>query len=221
MSAVRKVTAAVSVAAVVGAGGIGVAQAASQSAGATKASHAAGPGDRHRGAPMMSTANLDATAKTLGVSTIQLKAAVDASKPAKGSGDKPASMASELATALGVDVAKVQAILDANRPARPAAGSAPAAGSGPAAGSEPTGPRPARPDDSKLVTALATGLKLDEATVQAAFDKLDAAHKSADAARRTAMYAAIGASLGLRSDAVQAAFEANRPARHGPPPPAA
>ncbi|HEX4344856.1 MAG TPA: hypothetical protein VHZ31_04780 [Solirubrobacteraceae bacterium] len=215
MSRVRRITAAVSAAALVGAGGIGVAQAASQTSGSTKASHSAGPGDRHGGGPTMSSANLAAIAKALGVTTAQLKAAQDAAKPAQGTGGKPASMASTLAMALGVDAAKVQAILDANRPAMPAAGAKPAAGTKPAGG------RPAKPDDAKLISALATGLNLDEATVKAAFDKIDAARKTADAARQTAMYAAIATSLGLSSDAVQAAFAANRPARHGPPPAAA
>ena len=51
-------------------------------------------------------------------------------------------MAAELAAALGADVAKVKEILDANRPAKPARG----------------GAARTRPDDAKLVAALASGL---------------------------------------------------------------
>jgi hypothetical protein len=210
MSRIRKATAAVSVAALVGAGGIGVAQAASTSSSSTAAKTARSdrPGGKSGGP--MSTASLAAIAKTLGVTSAQLKAAMDATKPAAGTKDDHAGMAAELATALGVDTSAVQSILDANRPAKPAAGTKPTAGSRPKRG--------ARPDNTKLITALATGLKLDEATVKAAFAKLDAAHQADHAARETAMYAAIAEQLGVSSDAVKAAFEANRPAKQGPPP---
>jgi len=152
----------------------------------------------------MSSVQLAAIAKTLGVTTAQLKAALDASKPAKPTGNMPTGngMATELAAALGADLAKVKEILDANRPAKPAAGTRPAPGT-----------RPARPDQSKLIAALATGLGIDEATVKAAFDRLEAAHQADHAARETAMYAAVAKELGLSTDAVKAAFEANRPAR--------
>jgi hypothetical protein len=208
MSRIRKVTAAVSVAALVGAGGIGVAQAASTSSSAAKTARSDRPGGK-RGGPM-STASIAAIAKTLGITSAQLKAAMDATKPAAGTKPDRSGMAAELATALGVDTSAVQTILDANRPAKPAAGTKPTAGSRPKRG--------AKPDNSKLITALATGLKLDEATVKAAFTKLDAAHKADHSARESAMYAAIAKQLGLSTDAVQAAFEANRPAKQGPPP---
>jgi protein-disulfide isomerase-like protein with CxxC motif len=114
-------------------------------------------------------------------------------------------MASELASALGVSTAQVQTILDANRPARPAR---------PAAGTQATRPaRGAKPANTKLLAALADGLNLDTATVKAAFDKIEAAHRAEHTAREAAMYAALAAELNLSTDAVQAAFEANRPAK--------
>jgi len=91
----------------------------------------------------------------------------------------------------------------------------PAAGTRPKAGSEPR--KGAHPSNARLVAALATGLKLDEATVKAAFAKIDAAHKADHAAREDARHAAIAKQLGLSSDAVEAAFDANRPAKQGPP----
>jgi hypothetical protein len=217
MTKLRKITAAASAIAVLGAGGLTATQAATAASDSGTTSSAAGhPGPRGGGGPMMNTAQLDAIAKTLGVTTAQLKAALDATKPAKG--DKPDGdgMATELAAALGVDVAKIKTILDANRPAKPAAGTKPAAGSKPPA--KPAGARPPKPDNSKLVTALATGLGIDEATVKAAFDKIDAAHQADHATQDAAKYAAIASKLGVSADAVKAAFEANRPAHAGPPP---
>ncbi len=210
MSRIRKVTAAVSAVAVLGAGGLTAAQAATSSATKDSTSSSARPGAKRGGGPM-STAQLAAIAKTLGVTSAQLKAALDATKPAKPAGAKPDrgdGMATELATALGVDVAKVKTILDANRPAKPAAGTRPAK---PAAGTRPA--KGARPDQSKLIAALATGLGIDEATVKAAFDKIDAAHQADHAARDDAKFAAIAKELGLSTAAVKAAFEANRPAK--------
>jgi protein-disulfide isomerase-like protein with CxxC motif len=163
-------------------------------------------GDRpaHRGGGPMSSATLAKIAAQLGVSTTQLKAAMTATKPAKPAAgtDRRAAMATELAGALGADVAKIQTILDANRPARPT-------------GAKPAGPPPAgaRPSNTKLIAALASGLGIDEATVKAALDKIEAAHKAEHAAREIAMYAALAKELDLSADAVQAAFEANRPAK--------
>jgi hypothetical protein len=200
MTRARKITATISTVALLGAGGLGVVQSAT--AAKDSGSTSARPGGKRGGGPM-STAQLAAIAKTLGVTSAQLKAALDASKPAKPtSAKRKDGMAAALATALNVDVAKVAAILDANRPARPAAGTKPAKGT-----------RPAKPDDAKLVTALATGLSIDEATVQAAFDTIEADHQADHTARETAMYAAVAKELGLSADAVQAAFEANRPAK--------
>jgi protein-disulfide isomerase-like protein with CxxC motif len=197
MTRVRKITATISTVALLGAGGLGIAQSATaaKQSGSTSARQAG-----KRGGGPLATAQLAAIAKTLGVTSAQLKAALDASRP---TGTRPKDgMATALATALNVDVAKVTAILDANRPAKPAAGTKPAKGA-----------RPARPDDAKLVTALATGLGVDEATVKTAFDTIEAAHQADHAARETAMYAAVAKELGLSADAVEAAFEANRPAK--------
>jgi Spy/CpxP family protein refolding chaperone len=201
----QKVTATVCAAALLGVGGLSAAQAATSTtaSGTSSASHAGRPGGPGRGGPM-AAAQLAKIAKTLGVTNAQLKSALDATRPAKPTGDRPdrgAALASDLATALGVDAAQIQTILDANRPAKPADGARPAPGT-----------RPAKPDNSKLITALATGLNLDEATVKAAFAKVDAAHKADHAAHDQAMYAAVAKQLGLSTDAVQAAFEANRPA---------
>jgi hypothetical protein len=202
MSRLRKITATVSAVALLGAGGLSAAQAATTSKDSTTSSAARAHGKRPGGP--MSRAQLAAIAKTLGVTSAQLKAALDASRPANPSGTRPdpgAEMATALASALNVDVADVKAILDANRPPRPAAGT------------KPSGARPARPDQSKLVAALASGLNIDAATVKAALDKIEAAHEAEHATREAAMYAAVAKELGLSTDAVKAAFEANRPAK--------
>lgn len=104
-----------------------------------------------------------------------------------------------LGAKLGVSVERLQAAMDATRPAKPAAGERPKAG--------------ARPDESKLVSALATGLKLDRATVQAALEKLHAAHEAEHEARHAAMAAALAKELGLSTEKVQSALEATRPAK--------
>ena len=193
MSRIRKTTAVVSVAALLGAGGFGVAQAATSATGAA----ADRPAHRH-GGPLAS-AQLGAIAKQLGVTTAQLKAAMQAAKPAPPADGaaRPDRFASALATALGADLAKVREILDANRPAKPARGTKPSA----------------KPSNTKLIAALASGLDLDTVTVKAALDKVEAARKADHAAREAAMYAAVAAELNLSTDAVRAAFEANRPAK--------
>ena len=84
-------------------------------------------------------------------------------------------------------VAEIQTILDANRPAKPA-------GARPARGAKPAG---ARPSNTKLVAALANGLDIDEATVKAAFAKIEAAQKAEHTARAATMYAALAKELGL------------------------
>ncbi len=193
---IRKATAVVTAAALMGGGGLGIAQAAS----GTSASGDR-PAHRQGGGPM-SSATLAKIAARLGVTTTQLKAAMTATRPAAGT-DRRADKATELAAALGADVAEIQTILDANRPARPA-------GARPARGAKPAG---ARPSNTKLVAALANGLDIDEATVKAAFAKIEAAHKAEHTARAATMYAALAKELGLSTDAVQAAFEANRPAK--------
>lgn len=188
----RKIAALMSATALLGGTGIGIADAAKSSTASTS-TRSAGHGDRHRG-PIPAAA-LQKIAAALGVSTADLKAALDANRPARPADGGPQQFAADLAGALGVETSSVQAILDANRPARPAAGSA-----------------PARPDRSALIAALADGLKLDTATVTAALDKLDAAHRADHQAREAAMYAALAKTLGKTTGEVQAAFEANRPA---------
>jgi hypothetical protein len=193
----RKSAALFSVVAVLGGGGIGAAQAvgASSSTAAPATARAGLP--PHRG---LSETALERIAAKLGVSATQLKAAVEANRPARRDGnDRPpagAGPAAELAEALGVTEAKVQQILDANRPD---------------AGSRDA--RPAKPDQSKLATALAAGLNLDKAKVEAALDKLAAARDKDHAARHAAEYAAIAKTLGVDADDVKAAFEAVLPAR--------
>jgi hypothetical protein len=73
--------------------------------------------------------------------------------------------------------------------------------------------RPATPDDSALVTALATGLNLDQTAVEAALAKVQAAHQADPEARETARFTALAKTLGVDAAKVQAAFEAVRPAR--------
>jgi DNA-binding MarR family transcriptional regulator len=194
---IRKIAATGAVAVLLGGAGLGAAQASTQStASASSGTAATGADGKPRGGP--STAQLEAIAAKLGVTTAQLKAAMDANRPERPSGakrDRGAGMAADLAKALGVDASKISAILEANRPARPAEGT-----------------RPAKPDQSRLVTALASGLGIDEATVKSALTKLAAAHKADHGARHTAMATAIAASLDLEASDVKAAFEAARPA---------
>src|SRR4051794_14067896 len=197
----RKIAAVLSAVSLMGATAIGAAEAASSGSG-TQTAKQGGQG-HDRGPRPLSTAQLAKIASALGVTTDQLKSALDENRPAKPSGDDakhgPQQFAGDLASALGVDTSAVKTILDANRPPKPPSRPAP-------------GTMPPKPDTTKLVAALADGLNLDNATVQAAVDKLEAAHKADETARHTAMYAAVAKSLGVSSDAVQAAFEANLPA---------
>ena len=208
MSRIRKVTVAVSAAALLGAGGISAASAASTSSAGSPGSRPARSGPRP-GGPMPAAA-LDAIAQALGVTSAQLTAALEATRPAKPAAgtrpDRGAGLASELATALGVDAAQVKTILDASRPAKPAAGAR-------------TKGKRGKPDDSKLIAALASGLNIDQATVQAAFDTIEAAHTAEHDAREATMYAAIATKLGVSAEAVKTAFEANRPVKPGGPRP--
>ncbi len=199
---IRRMTAVMSAATVLGAVGIGAAQAATKTDGGSSTTSAERPaGLPGRGGP--TAAQLETIASKLGVTRAGLTAAIEANRPARPSGerrgDRGAGLAAELATALGVEASKVQAILDANRPSRPAAGSQAA--------------RPAKPDHTKLIAALASGLNIEQATVKAAFDKLESSRRADHQARHDAQYAAIAKTLGLEADAVKAAFEAVRPAR--------
>lgn len=199
MPRMRKTAAIVTAAALIGGGGLGVAQAATGDGGSRPAR--SGP----PGGPMNST-SLANIASALGVTTAQLRAALEANRPAKpakaarGAG----AMASELAAALGVDVADVREILAADRPSR---------GDRSARRTNGARSRGAKPSHAKLIAALARGLNLDTATVKAAFKKIEADRKAEHTAREAAMYAAVASDLGLSADAVKAAFEANRPAR--------
>ncbi|MCW2989923.1 MAG: hypothetical protein JWM73_517 [Solirubrobacterales bacterium] len=196
----RRLAAVLSATALLGGAGLGVAEAAKTTSRTQSSTSARPAGDR--GGPIPSAA-LAKIATTLGVSTADLKAALDANRPAAPAGSPPqggpGDMAADLADALGVQTSAVQTILDANRPAKPATRPA-------------KGTRPPRPDATKLIAALASGLNLDQATVTAAVDKLDAAHKADRQAHETAMYAALATALNKTAADVQAAFEANRPA---------
>jgi hypothetical protein len=235
---IRKAAAVATSVAVLGAAGIGVANAAdTTSSGTSKSTTNAGRDHRGPG-PGARADELAKVAKTLGVTTEKLQAAEDAARPAKG--DRPDKgsdgRAAEIAAALGVDTAKVQSILDANRPTPPKDGDRPAA---PKAGEQPPAPKngeqpPApkngerpkgpgrggpggpggpRPDDTKLISALATGLGIDEAKVKSALADIAAAHEKEHAAKDAERYAAIAKTLGLDAKDVQAAYEAARPAK--------
>jgi len=200
MSRIRKAAALISVAALIGTGGLGAAQAATYDG----SSAADRPTQRHGGGPLPS-AQLTAIAEQLGITSEQLKAAMQAAKPAKPAAGTAASrgdgMVTALAAALGADAATVKEILDANRPAKPSSTQ------------RRSGKPPAKPANTKLVAALASGLSIDTATVKAAFAKIEAARKADHAAREAAMYAAVAAQLNVSADAVKTAFEANRPAK--------
>jgi hypothetical protein len=187
----RKLAAVLSATALLGGAGVGIADAAKTTSG-TRSSQSAPPGG-HRGGMLPGSA-LTRIATALGVSSADLKAALEANKPARPATDPRAGFAADIADALGVETPAVQTILDANRPtSKPAKG--------------------AKPDPTKLIAALADGLNLDTATVTAAFDKLDAAHEADHTARESAMYAALASALDKTAAEVQAAFEANRPAK--------
>lgn len=188
----RKLAAVLSAGALLGGAGAGLADAAkSGSSNGTRSAQQSGRPDGKRGGPL-SSATLAKIASALGVSSADLKAALEANRPAKPSGDgAKGGFAADLATALGVEESAVQAILDANKPAgKPAKGS--------------------RPDQSALVTALASGLSLDEATVTSALESLHGKHDRRGPG--TELYATIATALGKTAAEVQAAFEANRPA---------
>ena len=201
---IHKFSAILATAAVAAGSGLGIAQAqtgdGTSSTTTTTQHDRPAPGKRGGPGKGMRAADLKALAAKLDVTVAKLKAAMDAARPAgPAAGEKrgPGDMAADLATALGVETAAVQKILDANRPEKPAAGESHAPGT--------------KPDHSKLISALASGLNIDEATVKAAFTKLDAAREAEHEARHTAMAAAIAKELGLSTEKVQAALEATRP----------
>lgn len=199
----RRAIAVLSATALLGGAGLGAAQAA-QSDGA--AERRAGTEQRRGPLPASALAKI---ADALGVSTAELRAAMQATRPGKpASGQRPergaraAELAAALAQALGAETDAVREILEAHRPAGPAADRRPARGA-----------RPTAPDLDELVAALATGLDVSEAKVRAALDELHDAHRAEREQRHTAMYAALAQELGLRTEQVRAAFEANRPQR--------
>ena len=196
----RKIAALLSATALIGGAGVGIADAAKS--GSSRTTTSAKQGRHGPGRGPIPSAAIEKIASTLGVSSDALKAALEANRPAKpAEGDRPGpgQLASDLATALGVETSAVKEILDANKPPKPTSRPKP-------------GSMPPKPDTTKLVSALATGLNIDQATVQAAFDKLQAAHEAEHQARETAMFEALAKSLGKTADEVKAAFEANRPA---------
>jgi len=137
--------------------------------------------------------DLAAVAKTLGVSEADLQKAVQAARPQPPNGNPPqrTDLAAAIAKELGVATADVQAVLDANRPSHH--------------------------DDTALVAALVKRFSVTEAKAQAALDSVEKAHEADHEARETAMYAALAKALGKDADAVQKAFEANRPAKPAMP----
>jgi hypothetical protein len=148
-----------------------------------------GGGKGGHGGPRIDTAAL---ATTLGVTEAKLKAALDATRPANGAKDD--ERAAAIAKALGATTTEVQAVLDANRPARPAAGTAPQE-------------RPAKPDESKLVAALADKLGVSQAKAQAALDAAHGDHGDRD----SELAAALAKELGLDTATVKAALDAQHP----------
>ena len=133
--------------------------------------------------------DLAAVAKTLGVSEADLQKAVQAARPQPPQRQPAAARPTSPPRSrkeLGVATADVQAVLDANRPSHH--------------------------DDTALVAALVKRFSVTEAKAQAALDAVEKAHEADHEARETAMYAAIAKALGKDADAVQKAFEANRPA---------
>lgn len=198
MSRLRKTTAVAASVALVASAGLGAAQAATSSKDRSASSTQQRPGKRGP-----SAAELNAIASKLGVTTAQLRAAMEATRPAKPAGERRgpgADRAAAIAAALGADVAKVTEILEANRPPRPT--TLPAAGT-----------KPPKPDQTALIKALADGLGIEQSVVKAALDKLEADHRAEHEQRHTAMVTALAEELGLEVAAVKAAFEAAKPAK--------
>jgi len=204
MSPFRQLAAVGATMAIVGTAGLGVANAADQSASGSSRTATTRPGPGHRGGHELTSAQLSSIAAKLGVTSTQLQAAIAANRPARPSGARPDrgdGRATELATALGADATKVAAILETNRPARP---STPPSS---------TSQRPAQPDESALIAALAKGLSVEESAVKAALAKVRAAHQAEHQAPDGARYAALAKTLGVDAAAVKSAFEAVLPAR--------
>ena len=182
----RKLAAVLSATALLG--GVGIATAADGGSG------------KRGGPPKVAIAKI---ATALGVTNAELKSALEANRPerpANGERPGPEAFAADIAEALGVETSAVTPILEANKPARPAT-------------KPKKGSRPPKPDHTALIAALAEGLSIDQSTVEAAFTQLEADRQAEHDARHTAMYTAVAEALGKTVDEVQAAFEANRPAK--------
>lgn len=204
----RNLTAVMATTALTAGAGLGVAQA--QNGGGSPDRPA--PRGEHRHGP--GAAHLSALAQRLGVSTARLREALQAIRPARGErGPGPrggkGDLAAKLATALGVEPAAVEEILAANRPQPPARGERPRHGERPRGGG-----RPPRPDLSRLVTALAEGLDVEEAKVKAALDALETRHRAEHDARHAEIAAALAKELGLDADDVEAALRDVPPFKH-------
>ena len=112
MSRFRKTTAVAASVALVASGGLGAAQAATSSK-----DRAASPSQQRPGKRGPSTAELDAIASKLGITTAQLRSAMQATRPAKPTGERPGRpdqtvLVKTLADELGVEQSAVKAALD-------------------------------------------------------------------------------------------------------------
>ena len=139
-------------------------------------------------------ADLAAVAKAIGVTEAKLRSVVEAARPDRSAnGAKPDrdAFAAAIAKSLGQTTADVEAVLDATRQAG--------------------GGRHGRGDQSQLVSALASKFSVSQEKAQAAVDAAQKAHEAEHQEREAAMYAAIAKALSKDADAVQKAFEANRP----------
>lgn len=191
----RKIVAAVATTAIAAGAGIGVAQAQNSESGTSGTTGTKQQRDQRRGP---STAQLQKLASALGVTTAQLKTALQDIRPAKG--ERPArgdrtDYAAAIAAELGVETAAVQKILDANRPERPARGAKPPKPPTSASSAAKRAGKPPKRDNTKLIAALASGLNKDSATAKAAVEKVDAAQKAKHDAEHKAREAAFAKAL--------------------------
>ena len=171
--------------------------------------HAAGDrGHTHPGGHGMH-ADLAAVAKALDVTEAKLQAAFDAARPDRSTDRRGtgAERTAALATSLGESATNVQAVLDGllgtDGPGH--------RGHGGRGDHGPGGRGPGRHDDTALVAALVKKFSVSESKAQAAVDAAEKAGQAERTARETAMYAAVAKALDKSADAVQKAFEANRP----------
>ena len=208
----KRITAALATATVVVAGGFGLAQQASGQSTPAKAKSTVKKD--HRGHKGHKGPRVAALAAKLGVSTTVLKAALDATRPARPDAasrptkaQKQTERATFLATELGVSVDQAKAALEAARPAKPV-------GDRPENGQK--GPRGPRPDVSVLAGKIATSLGIDKDVVTAALIKGRAAHEAErnakHSARQSERASALAQKLDIDVSTVKAALESLRPA---------